>query len=77
MSNNFFGKYRGTVSDIKDPLMSFRIKAKVRKEAKTKTGDHVRVRFTVLDRADVTIPTDLMKALRARAFTRSFAPRSP
>jgi len=44
-----------------------RIKAKVRKETKTKTGDRVRVRFTVLDRADVTIPTDLMKALRAVA----------
>lgn len=29
MSNPFLGKYRGTVSDIKDPLMTFRIKAKV------------------------------------------------
>src|SRR4030095_12406038 len=31
-----------------------RIKAKVRKETKTKTGDRVRVRFTGLDRADVS-----------------------
>ena len=29
MSNTFYGKYRGTVSDINDPLMSFRIRAKV------------------------------------------------
>lgn len=42
-----------------------RIKAKVRQETKTATGDVVRVRFTVLDRADVTIPEDLMTALRA------------
>src|SRR5277367_1451041 len=46
-----------------------RIKAKVRKETKTKTGDRVRVRFTVLDRSDVTIPTDLIKALRAEGVT--------
>src|SRR4029077_15241689 len=44
-----------------------RIKAKVRKETKTKTGDHVRVRFTVLDRAHETIPTDLTNALRAES----------
>jgi hypothetical protein len=29
MSERFFGKYRGTVSDINDPLMSFRIRATV------------------------------------------------
>jgi uncharacterized protein involved in type VI secretion and phage assembly len=29
MSNNFYGKYRGSVTDIKDPLMMGRIKAKV------------------------------------------------
>src|SRR5262245_46439070 len=49
-----------------------RIKAKVRKETKTKTGDCVRVQFTVLDRADVTIPTDLMKALRAEGVADDF-----
>jgi Domain of unknown function (DUF1905)/Bacteriocin-protection, YdeI or OmpD-Associated len=54
-----------------------RIKAKVRKETKTKTGDRVRVRFTVLDRADVTIPTDLMKALRAEGVTDDFKSLPP
>lgn len=29
MSNQFYGKYRGTVTDIKDPLMTFRVRAKV------------------------------------------------
>jgi uncharacterized protein involved in type VI secretion and phage assembly len=29
MSNQFFGKYRGTVTDIQDPLMTGRIRAKV------------------------------------------------
>jgi hypothetical protein len=54
-----------------------RIKAKVRKETKTKTGDRVRVRFTVLDRADVTIPTDLMKALRAEGVADAFKALPP
>jgi hypothetical protein len=40
-----------------------RIKAAVRKETQTKTGDRVRVRITVLDRADVTYPDDLLSAL--------------
>jgi hypothetical protein len=54
-----------------------RIKAKVRKETKTKTGDRVRVRFTVLDRADMTIPTDLVKALRAEGVTDDFKSLPP
>jgi hypothetical protein len=54
-----------------------RIKAKVRKETKTKTGDRVRVRFTVLDRADVTIPTDLIKALRAEGVADDFKSLPP
>lgn len=29
MSNQFYGKYRGTVTDIQDPLMTFRVRAKV------------------------------------------------
>lgn len=29
MSNQFFGKYRGSVTDIKDPLMMGRVRAKV------------------------------------------------
>jgi Domain of unknown function (DUF1905)/Bacteriocin-protection, YdeI or OmpD-Associated len=54
-----------------------RIKAKVRKETRTKTGDRVRVRFTVLDRSDVTIPTDLIKALRAEGVTDGFKSLPP
>ena len=54
-----------------------RIKAKVRKETKTKTGDNVRVRFTVLDRADVTYPKDLLSALRAEGVTEDFKALPP
>src|SRR4030095_12024209 len=54
-----------------------RIKAKVLKETKTKTGDRVRMRFTVLDRADVTIPTDLLKALRADGVADAFKSPPP
>src|SRR5580704_1355946 len=54
-----------------------RIKAKVRKETKTKTGDRIRIRFTVLDRADVTIPDDLATALRAERVTDDFKALPP
>ena len=50
-----------------------RIKAKVRQETKTKTGDCVQLRFTVLDRADISIPEDLMNTLRAEGVTEVFA----
>ena len=54
-----------------------RIKAKVRQETNTKTGDIVQVRFSVLDRADVDIPKDLMRALTAERMTASFKSLSP
>ena len=54
-----------------------RIKAKVRQETSTKTGDRVQVRFTVLDRADVEIPEDLMSALTAEGMTASFKSLPP
>ena len=54
-----------------------RIKAKVRQETNTKTGDRVQVRFTVLDRADVEIPEDLMRALAAEGMTASFKSLPP
>jgi len=54
-----------------------RIKAKVRKEMKTKTGDRVRMQITVLDRADVTIFKDLMSALRAGGVTEDFKSLPP
>lgn len=54
-----------------------RIKAKVRQETRTKTGDRVRVEITVLDRADVQIPDDLMRALRAEGVVKAFQALPP
>lgn len=54
-----------------------RIKAKVRKETRTKTGDPVHIRITVLDRADVTYPADLVAALRAAGATKDFKALTP
>ena len=54
-----------------------RIKAKVRKETKTKTGDRVRMHISVLDRADVTISKALMSALRAEGVTEDFKSLPP
>lgn len=50
-----------------------RIKARVRQETNTKTGDRIRVRITVLDRADVAIPDDLMSALVAEGVAEGVA----
>ena len=49
-----------------------RIKAKVRKETKTNTGDRITLQLTVLDRADVAIPEDLERALRAAGVLEAF-----
>lgn len=54
-----------------------RIKAKVRKETKTKTGDRVRLSFTVLDRADVTYPKDLLSVLKAEGVAKDFKTLPP
>ena len=54
-----------------------RIKAKVRRETNTKTGDRIRLRLTVLDRADVEIPDDLMSALRAEGVEEAFKSLPP
>ena len=54
-----------------------RIKAKVRQETNTKTGDRIRVRLTVLDRADVEIPKDLRSALAAKGMTAAFKSLPP
>ncbi len=49
-----------------------RIKASVRQETNTMTGDRIQVRITVLDRADVAIPEDLMSALVAEGVADGF-----
>ena len=49
-----------------------RIKAKVRKATDLKAGDRVRMRFTVLDRANVEVPDDLLSALRAEGAAQAF-----
>lgn len=54
-----------------------RIRAKIRKETGTKTGDRVTLRFTVLDRAAVTYPADLLAALRVAGATRDFKSLPP
>lgn len=54
-----------------------RIKAKVRKETGTKTGDRILLRFTVLDRAATVIPDDLMRALDAEGLLEAFQSLTP
>lgn len=49
----------------------------MRKETKTKTGDKVRLSFTVLDRADVSFPQDLIKTLRVEGVTEDFKSLPP
>lgn len=54
-----------------------RIKGKVRQETQTKTGDRIRVQITVLDRDDVPIPDDLMRALQAEGVAEAFQSLPP
>jgi hypothetical protein len=54
-----------------------RVRAKVRKETGTNTGDRVHMRITVLDRAAVTYPADLLAALRAEGATKDFKALPP
>ena len=54
-----------------------RLKAKVRQETYTKTGDLIRVGITVLDRASVTIPEDLLRALQAESVVGAFKSLPP
>jgi hypothetical protein len=54
-----------------------RIKAKVRRETNTRTGDRIRIRITVLDRADVVLPDDLVSALRAEGAEKAFKALPP
>lgn len=49
-----------------------RIRAKIRQETRTKAGDLIHMQITVLDRADVAIPEDLLIALRAEGVTEAF-----
>lgn len=50
-----------------------RVKAKIRNAVKIKGGDRVRVQITVLDRsAEVSIPKDLVSALRAEGVMEYF-----
>jgi hypothetical protein len=54
-----------------------RIKANVRKETGTKVGDQINIQITVLDRAQVDIPEDLINALRADNAEGAFKSLSP
>ena len=49
-----------------------RIKASVRQETHTRTGDPIRMQITVLDRSRVAIPDDLAQALRAQGVAEAF-----
>jgi hypothetical protein len=54
-----------------------RIKASVRRETKTQVGDLILLRYTVLDRAAVAIPADLMSALETAGLTAAFQALPP
>jgi hypothetical protein len=54
-----------------------RIKAQVRKETRTKTGDPVHLQITVLDRATVACPADLLSALQANGAASNFEALPP
>lgn len=56
---------------------TIRIKAKVRRETNTKTGDRIQIAITVLDRAEAALPDDLVTALRAEGIEAAFMALPP
>ena len=54
-----------------------RIKASVRQETHTRTGDPIRMQITVLDRSHVAIPDDLAQALCAQGVAEAFRSLPP
>lgn len=54
-----------------------RVRAKVRKQAKLKEGDQVKVQITVLDRAAVDLPEDLVTALKSEKALAEFNALTP
>jgi hypothetical protein len=74
---NHSGPFKVSLFPVGGGKHYIRIKAKVRKETKTKTGERVRLRITVLERADVVYPKDLLSALRAEGVTEDFKSLPP
>lgn len=54
-----------------------RVRAKVRKMANLKEGDRVKVQITVLDRSDITLPEDLISALKTEGVIDDFHSLTP
>ncbi len=54
-----------------------RVRAKVRKQAKLAEGDRVKVQIVIQDRANVDLPDDLVKALKAENALKEFNSLTP
>ena len=64
--------FKVSLFPVGDGQHYIRVKSKVRKETKTGVGDRIRLSFTVLDRADVVYPKDLVRALRSEGVFEDF-----
>lgn len=70
--------FRGSLFPVGGGRHYMRVKAEVRKEAKIKGGDRVRVQITVVDRSgEISIPKDLAGALRAEGVLKEFRALPP
>src|SRR4051794_12386950 len=66
-------KFLGSLFPVGEGRHYLRIKNKICKAAEIKAGDPVQVRITVRDRsAEIDIPKDLMRALRAEGAVKGF-----
>jgi hypothetical protein len=65
--------FRGSFYTVGEGRHGLRVKASVRAEAMIQEGDAVHVKFEVVNRAaEVSIPLDLRKALRAQNLLKAF-----
>jgi hypothetical protein len=70
--------FRGSLYPVGGGRHYMRVKASVRKDAKIKEGDRAKVEITVVDRStEISIPKDLMGALKAEGVVESFNALTP
>jgi hypothetical protein len=75
---NRSGVFRGSLYPVGGGRHYMRVKASVRKEAKIKEGDRARIEITVVDRSsEVSLPSDLKRALRAEGLQKEFEALPP
>jgi hypothetical protein len=69
--------FQGSLFPVGGGKHYIRVRKKVREQAGIKEGDKVKVQIVVQDRADIDLPDDLVKALKAEDAVKEFNALTP